>query len=114
MVDEFIKKMLEAQTVLQLAHWQSKKFSDHEALGELYAEIQSITDKFVECYLGVFDSEEAFKKPVEKSISYIEEQLAWINKHRDSITKDSSSLENLIDEMALAQMRALYKLKNLG
>lgn len=113
MVSDFISRILACQTISQLAHWQTDSYAQHEALGQFYSELPSLTDKFVEAYIGAFGKEDVFEYKIDDVVKHLEDELMWLNKHKEKITKDSPGLSNIFDEITTLHMRALYKLKNL-
>lgn len=113
MVSDFISRILTCQTISQLAHWQTDSYAQHEALGKFYSGLPSLIDKFVEAYIGAFGKEDVFEYKIDDIIKHLEDELMWLNKHKEKITKDSPGLSNIFDEITTLYMRTLYKLKNL-
>ena len=116
MITELVSKVFNTRGYVHLAHWKTKSFAEHMALGDLYEEVIDGIDKLVEAYQGVFgliDNEiEKFDMPTD-IVKHLSSELMWINNNSESITKDLPALDNILQELQASYMKALYKLKNL-
>lgn len=56
-----IQKFLQFATYIKLYHWSTQSYSRHKASDELYENIQTGMDKFVEVYIGIYGRKEVFK-----------------------------------------------------
>ena len=52
MIEELVGKTIVFLNNIQLAHWQTKGYAEHEALGEYYTKLNSLNDKLVEAWQG--------------------------------------------------------------
>ena len=48
MIEELVGKTIVFLNNIQLAHWQTKGYAEHEALGEYYTKLNGLNDKLVE------------------------------------------------------------------
>lgn len=52
MVETLIGKTIVFLNNMQMAHWQTKSYAEHEALGEYYTKLNTLNDKLVETWQG--------------------------------------------------------------
>lgn len=52
MIETLVGKTIVFLNNIQLAHWQTTSYSQHEALGEYYTKLSGLNDKLVETYQG--------------------------------------------------------------
>jgi DNA-binding ferritin-like protein len=108
-----------ADLSLHLAHLKTRSFATHMALGEFYNDIVEKADSIAEAYQGC--EGKLLNIPYLKNTSKgsIEKILRghtdWIAANRYKIiSKDETSIQNLIDEAVETYQRVLYKLKFLS
>jgi len=53
-ISELISRVFTTRNLVHFAHWSTKSFASHSALGELYENIIDETDNLVETYQGEF------------------------------------------------------------
>ena len=115
---ELICKAFTTRNLLHFAHWNTKSFASHMALGDLYDQIIEDIDEIVECYQGKFGLITDLyteKAELPKDIGkHVEEEMNWIEENRQFISKGNSSIENLIDILLGHYQKCVYKLKNLS
>ena len=51
-ISQFINDNIHFLNNIQIAHWQTESFAEHEALGDFYTKFNSLNDRFVEIYQG--------------------------------------------------------------
>ena len=51
-IDEFVSYTINFLNNIQVFHWQTQSYSEHEALGEYYESLTLLNDKFVESWQG--------------------------------------------------------------
>jgi hypothetical protein len=108
MIEQLVSRVFYMRNAAHLAHWKTKSFSQHMALG----------DSIVETYQGYFDLI-AMVPPKTGPllppdiIAAISEDCDWIMENREDISKDNTAIENLIDDLLQSYMTTLYKLRNL-
>jgi hypothetical protein len=114
---ELISKAFTTRNLLHFAHWNTKSFASHMALGDLYDQIIEDIDEIVETYQGKFGLIEdlyceAAKLPKDIA-SHVKEEAKWVEDNRMFISKGDTSIENLIDTLLGHYNRTVYKLENL-
>ena len=117
MIEELVSRVFTARNVAHLAHWKTKSYSQHMALGDFYDGVIDQLDALVEAYQGQFGliGNVPLKAPAKAEIvSFLEEELAWINENCEEITQENDSLENLLQNITATYQSTLYKLKNLS
>jgi len=119
MLNELIQKVFCTRNCAHLAHWRTKSFAEHEALGAFYDDIIDGIDKLVEAYMGaagkvVDPLEIPAVKPVKDILSHLSDEANWINEHREHIASEIPALENIVDEITAIYLKTIYKLKQLS
>jgi hypothetical protein len=56
-----VNKFLQYATLIKLYHWNTQSYSRHKSSDQLYENIQTGMDKFVEIYIGIYGRKEVFK-----------------------------------------------------
>ena len=116
MIEELISRVLCCHNQTAIAHWQSKSFSEHAALGEFYESVIGILDRIVESHQGVsgligkvgyheYDSSNI--------LEYLKDELVWIVENQKKLSEGISSISNIIDELVALFLKTIYKLENL-
>jgi len=116
----FVTSMLGCLTSIRGYHWASDRYSEHQALGELYDDLSDLLDQFVEQYQGRYgklDRAKMIGLPKASNftaLTYLSDVRDFIGevRARKDFTKDSS-LQNLIDEIVGKFDRTIYKLATL-
>lgn len=117
MIEELVSRVFVARNLAHLAHWKTKSYAQHVALGEFYDALIGSIDALVEAYQGQFGliGTVPLKAPAKAEIiSYLEDELAWLNENCEACTKENDSLENLYQNIVAIYQTTLYKLKNLS
>ena len=52
MIETLIGKTIVLLNNVQMAHWQTTSYAQHEALGEFYNKMNELNDKLVETWQG--------------------------------------------------------------
>lgn len=108
--------LLHAVTNLHILHWQSKSFSQHTTLGELYSAIEETTDEFIEAYMGKYGQldnlPEFYSAPNADPIKEVETLYDHVTALRQELPQDSE-LQQLVDNIVDSLDSALYKLRFL-
>lgn len=99
------------------AHLKTQSYSEHMALGDFYESIIELADKLVEAYQGRYQIIDIpYMKGEEGSdpIEVLSRHLKLVESVRyDSIPKEDTALQNIVDEVVGQYLSTLYKLKNL-
>lgn len=117
MIEQLIARVFAARNIAHLAHWKTKSYAQHMALGDFYDQIVDDLDAIVECYQGVFGlvGDVPYNQAPSKVsiIQFLEGEAAWIEENVEAISGDNCAVENLIDGLAGTYRTTIYKLKNL-
>lgn len=117
MIEELIAKVFCARNETHLAHWRTKSFAQHMALGDFYDGVIDLLDTLVEAYQGNFGIIGKVKYETEEyddCVKCLTEQVTWIANHRSQIAQEVDALENIVDEITGLYLKTLYKLENLS
>jgi hypothetical protein len=115
---ELISKAFTTRNLLHFAHWNTKSFSQHMALGDLYDDIISDIDDIVESYQGkngLIDdlcTDEAELTP--DIVKRVKDEAKWVEDSRSAISGGDPTIESLIDILVAHYYRTIYKLENLA
>jgi DNA-binding ferritin-like protein len=116
MIEELVSHVFAMRNAAHTAHWATKSYSEHKALGKFYDELISKIDAIVEAYQGWFGligEVRILMMPKDDIASKIRDELAWIATNRSKIAKNNTMIENLIDELMQHYSSTHYKLVNL-
>ena len=113
MIVELITRMFEIRNRAHVRHWQTKSYSEHQALGKYYDAVIDKLDGIVESYQGGFGLIKDLPYDVKDAKKEIEVEMLWLAKNREAIAQNVPAIENLIDDLSALHLRTLYKLDNL-
>ena len=119
MIEELICRAFCSRNAAHLAHWRTKSFAQHQALGSFYDEVIDLVDKLVEANMGaagrvVGEFEIPTLKPVKDILKHLSEEVAWIDENRSEIASNIPAIENIVDEITALYLSTIYKLKQLS
>ena len=117
MIEQLVIKVFSTRNAVHLAHWRTKNYAQHVALGDFYDGLIDKIDVIVEMYQGAFGIIDAPDiKPVSPAniIEHIGEEANWIEENRSDIAGGVNAIENVIDDLAGLYLSTFYKLKNLS
>jgi len=119
MIEELIHRAFRSRNATHLAHWRTKSYAEHKALGKFYDDIIDLIDKLVEAHMGaagnvIGEIEIPALPPVKNILKHLSEEVNWIDEHRSEIADEISALENIVDEIAALYLSTIYKLKQLS
>ena len=113
MIEDLIERAVHARNAAHIAHWKTKSYAEHKALGHYYEDVIEQLDELIEAYQGTFGIIGNVEDQ-EKNISkIIHDDIIWLNENRSKVAKGVPALENIVDELTSVHMRTLYKLENL-
>ena len=113
MVEQLIDKVFAIRNAAHIAHWKTKSYSEHQALGEFYDEVIESIDKYIEAHQGAFGIVGKVAGEEKDLKQMIRDDIVWINENRSKVARDVPALENILDELNSLHMKTLYKLENL-
>jgi hypothetical protein len=113
-----VTNLLTLHNQLKINHWQTKKYSEHQALGGTYDAFTGLIDEFIETLMGkygriqgkdgfVIDLKDYKDLPTETFVDKYVEYL--VNELPKGLEKSDTDLLNIRDEM----LGELNKLKYL-
>jgi len=116
-INELVERVFCTRNLVHFAHWNTNSYASHMALNDLYEAIVDATDDIVENYQGEFGLLKNLDCDCTKLdrdiIEYILEDSQWLRSNQDKISQGSKAISALIDVLAAAYNKCLYKLKNL-
>ena len=114
---DFVNSLFEVQLMAKIHHLQAKtkSYAQHMALGTLYAELEDITDTFVESYQGKYNIIKGYTNITISEnvdfVTYLTSKLKVAEKTRTTL--QDGYLQQLIDDIIELYAQTLYKLKYL-
>jgi hypothetical protein len=116
MIEDLVSRVFAMRNAAHLAHWSTKSYSEHKALGKFYDGLIDKIDAIIEAYQGWFGLIGEVRMIVmsKKDIAEaIRTDLTWMGTNRDKICKKNTIMENLIDDLMQLYSTTHYKLVNL-
>lgn len=118
MIEELVSKVFLTRNLVHLAHWKTKSYAQHKALGNFYEALPGAIDGIVEAYQGAFNL--IGLVPIRPTptqfdpVPYLTDEAAWIVANEDAITQENCAIENLLAALLEEYYSTLYKLRNLS
>jgi DNA-binding ferritin-like protein len=116
MIEELVTRVFALRNATHLAHWASKSFSEHKALGKFYDGLIDKIDAIVEAHQGwngLIGEVRPAVFPKGDITAKIREELTWINANRSKIARGNTMMENLVDDLMQLYSTTHYMLVNL-
>jgi vesicle coat complex subunit len=118
-MDKIILNLIKLQNQIRILHWQTRKYSEHEAFGKAYAELDVLLDQLVEVHQGKHGQFSFEEEAIVELVNYNEisimdvlsEVTSYLSEHFSQLhnsTTDTDCL-NIRDEI----LSVLNKLKYL-
>ena len=118
MIEILVAKVFATRNAVHLAHWKTKSYAQHEALGDFYDSLVGDIDAIVEMYQGAFGlvslPELPALIPPKDIVKHLDEEVKWIADNQKACCKGVSAISNLIDNLTGSYFTTIYKLKNLS
>lgn len=121
MIEELIARVFSTRNEAHLAHWRTSSYAEHMALEGFYDSVLSPLDDLVEDYQAAFgiinelpeenDGDESRDCDI---LTCLQDDVKWIQKNRDKISKDIPALGNIVDTLSSVYLKTIYKLENLS
>lgn len=102
--EQFVSMALLGRDLAHLAHWKTKSYAEHKALGEFYEGLLELIDTFVEQYQGYYGKRMDIKREEGESdkdiATLLDYQAEWIELYRYQVCeREDSAMQNTIDEI---------------
>lgn len=118
MIEELVARVFRTRNQSHLAHWKTKSYAEHQALGSFYDDVIDTLDKLVEACQGskgiIGHVNLACKDESVDIIKCLTEDANWISQNRPKVAHGVPAIENIVDELVGIYLSTLYKLKNLS
>jgi len=116
MIEELVSHVFAMRNAAHLAHFSTKSYSEHKALGKFYDDLIDKIDSIVEAYQGYYGligEVRIMMMPKDRIVNTVRTELGWIQSNREKIAKKNTMIENLIDDLMQTYSTTHYKLVNL-
>lgn len=118
-IGQFLGIMFLSRDMAHRAHWKTKSYANHIALGEFYDEIVDRADAIAEAYQGRYHVIQDV--PILGDDGEKDDIIEVLQAHMDDLEKlrymccdkEDTPLQNLIDSAIETYLTTLYKLRNL-
>lgn len=119
-VSDFISVLVNTHVHMKMFHWQTSSYNKHKVIGKFIADLEQLTDKFVETYVGATGDKLGARDIVVKisktnmaSEKYTREVLKKLRtflsmRFNNVVPKTIIGLENIRDDMLVAINHTLY------
>jgi hypothetical protein len=113
MIEKLISRVFTIRNQAHAQHWATKRYSEHEALGDFYGDVIDSLDKLVEVRQGLFGLIKDVPNKPEDIVNELRSDIIWLTENREKVTSGVPALENIYDELTAVYLKTLYKLENL-
>ncbi len=116
MIEQLISRVFYARNLAHWAHWRTKSYAEHKALGKFYDDVIDAVDTLVEAYQGAFELVGNIPAPSGtggEPLALLKADAEWIEEHHEEICKGNRAVANLIDSVTGVYLTTIYKLENL-
>lgn len=118
MIETLVGRVFATRSAAHLAHFATKSYAQHMALGSFYEGLIEAIDEIVEVYQGRHGVIDVFAVPpmplkVSEIARHLASEVEWIEANKKTVARNCDAVENLIDELAALYHRTVYKLENL-
>lgn len=118
MIEELVARIFKTRNQAHLAHWKTKSYAEHKALGSFYDGVIDALDGLVEACQGskgiIGHVDLSCKDESVDIIKCLTDDANFISKNRTKIAHGVPALENILDEIVALYLKTIYKLKNLS
>lgn len=118
MIEALVARVFATRNVAHLAHWATRSYAEHKALGKFYEALPGQIDSIVETFQGAYGLIGRVAAVVPPATNFdmaahLEEETKWIIANCDAITRDNDAIENLVYGLLETYYTTIYKLRNL-
>lgn len=118
MIEELVARVFKTRNQAHLAHWKTKSYAEHKALGSFYENVIDELDGLIEACQGskgiIGHVDLSCKDESVDIIKCLTDDANFISKNRTKIAHGVPALENILDEIVALYLKTIYKLKNLS
>ena len=114
MIVKLISRVFYTRNFAHWAHWRTKNYARHKALGKFYDDVIEQLDALVEAHQGVNGLVGQIPPPEQTGtdiLILLKDDAAWIEKNHESICGGNRAVANLIDGVTGVYLSAIYKLE---
>lgn len=116
MIEQLISRVFYARNLAHWAHWRTKSYSQHMALGAFYDDVIEAVDALVEAHQAVHGLIGDVPAPAAKGsevLPVLRSDAEWIEQNHEKICEGNRAIANLIDGVTGVYLRTIYKMENL-
>ena len=118
MSSKVVQFYLTLRNAIKIYHWNTTSYPRHKATDEFVQKLDSLTDSFVEIYIGRYGRDVALGKAMELSLpglsdakaeAFLDEARVWLSDKLPKLLKSTDTdLLNLRDELLALVNQTLY------
>lgn len=116
-IKQLVARVFSTRNSIHFAHWATKSYAEHEALGYLYTAIVNKVDDIIEVYQGKYGLLSGVSCPASAApkdiCAHVKAEADWLGKNRLSISNGNDAIAALLDELEASYLKVIYKLENL-
>ena len=117
MIERLVSILLADRDFGHRAHWRTKSYAQHMALGDFYDPLPGFADELVECWQGceqeLADIPATPSVAAKEPLAHITARIAEFRKIRRTLD-DVPEFQNQIDTIVSHYQKTAYKLRFLG
>ena len=116
MIEELVSRVFGTRNAVHLAHWATKSYAEHMALGSFYDDLIDGVDAIIEAHQGAFGligDVKMIEVPRDNIAEHLAGEAKWIEAAREKLSGGSKAIEARIDDFVQTYLTTVYKLANL-
>ncbi len=87
MIEDLIERVFHARNAAHIAHWKTKSYAEHKALGHYYEDVIEKLDDLIEAYQGTFGIIGNVEEQEKNVSKIIHDDIIWLNENRGKVAQ---------------------------
>lgn len=111
-ISNFVNDNIHFLNDIQVAHWQTKSYSQHEGLGEFYTKFNTLNDRFVETWQGAHNNRILFGADYKANvINYadLRDLISRVKAQKVRVTEFADYIEGINEKAILNDVESILE-----
>jgi len=111
-ISNFVNDNIHFLNNMQVCHWQTKSYSEHEGLGAFYTKFNELNDRFVETWQGKNNNRILFGAEYKANVANyadLKDLILRVKVHRDNVSEFAAYIENINNKAQLNDVESILE-----